>query len=248
MRNTRPATAYSLQQYGFSTRNGPHSSLEKQKFSNQTVVFSVSPKRRELIKCTSLKNKKEIIEWIESDRPNGIEILTKIANNTKSPYKHLISRALKDLKIVEKRANLITENDLHEKLQNEEETLNQTDYYQRLLDKTQKENEILRKQLESSKKMLCSLNDDYKRRQDLMKSVKSKLDSDEYDDTFENTTDQCEKRKKFKDDKSAPIDTRITMYKMEEDRLEDLLFKLETRLFALTREQRAMLVGEYLNE
>ena len=58
-RMRRPTTSYSLQRLGFTQSKQPHTTLERRKFENQTVVYPVSPRRQELLKLTDIKTKKE---------------------------------------------------------------------------------------------------------------------------------------------------------------------------------------------
>ena len=99
----RPATAYSINRYEIrpessrgNDRSKPHTTLEQRKFSNQMTICYVTPRRQTLIKSTEIKTKKEVFEWIQNDQPNGMEILRKIAKQTRSNYKTLINKALSD--------------------------------------------------------------------------------------------------------------------------------------------------------
>ena len=244
-RMRRPTTSYSLQRLGFTQSKQPHTTLERRKFENQTVVYPVSPRRQELLKLTDIKTKKEILVWIESERPNGMEILSKIANNTKSKYRNLIKRALQDLVIVEERANKITETELDEKKKNAKMIKKELKQYKERLSSLQLENHLLQHKIDVNNSKLKSINDDYKKLQELMKGVKSKIVTDIDDSTEINKQTVSDiVNRRFIDDRTLPNEKRVEMYIEEGERLDKLLIKLEEKMMALNREQIALHSGK----
>lgn len=273
----RPETAYSINRYGIIPNSSkdvatskPHTVLEQRKFSNQMTICYVSPRRQTLIKSTEIKIKKEIYEWIQNYHPNGIEILSKIALQTRSNYKALINKALSDLRIVEKRANIMDKKDLEEKSKNSSKVENQIAEYEKKLQKINNENQRLRNELNSSRLLYDSMEDDIKQLQSVIKNVKSKLSSNTEDFDYEEEEEEKninqnsmhatnekesekENKNRGKDDVAKAIDHNIQStnfqieeLKEEEKRLEQELIKLETKLMELTLEERSLLCGQFL--
>lgn len=246
----RPATAYSINRYEtvpdssrFTNISKPHTVLEQRKFSNQMTICYVTPRRQTLIKSTEIKSKKEIFEWIQNYKPNGMEILRKIGKQTRSNYKMLINKALSDLEIVEKRANLMDEKDLIEKSKNADEVNNQIIEYEKKLQKIKEENQQLKNELDSSKALFESMNDDISKLQSVLKNVKSKINTDE---EFIQKNKVESQDTKFVNNKAQSTDVQIDLLKEEEKRLEQQLMKLETKLMELNLEERSLLYGKFL--
>lgn len=266
----RPATAYSINRYEIrpessrgNDRSKPHTTLEQRKFSNQMTICYVTPRRQTLIKSTEIKTKKEVFEWIQNDQPNGMEILRKIAKQTRSNYKTLINKALSDLEIVEKRANIMDEKDLIEKSKNSENVENQIIEYEKKLQKAKEENQYLRNELNNSKALYITMNDDINKLQSVLKNVKSKLtnsiengnntelklqsqSSNNDDNLQKNKIETKKKDTEFINNRAQPKNVQIDILMEEEKRLEQQLIKLETRLMELNLEERSLLYGQFL--
>lgn len=264
----RPETAYSITRYEIMQESSelnrlkPHTTLEQRKFSNQMKICYVTPRRQTLIKSTEIKSKKEIFEWIQNYHPNGMEILSKIAQQTRSNYKSLISKALNDLRIVEKRANIMDKKDLIEKSQNSEEVDNLIIEYEKKLQKVKEENQRLKNEIVNSQTLYDTMNDDISKLQSVLKDVKSKLTSsteNSYEcqsqnqiavinDDDSNKSDFHDKKKTTKsvDSQSQATDVQLKLLKEEEIRLEQQLIQLETKLMELNLEERSLLYGQFL--
>jgi hypothetical protein len=89
-----------------STRLPPRSDLEQLRLIHQGTVYPRSARRIDLLTSTQFKQRKQIIEWIESFNPNGIEILTRLSQS-RTDFADLIKRIIPDFLAVEQRAAVV---------------------------------------------------------------------------------------------------------------------------------------------
>jgi hypothetical protein len=101
--------------------HSPRSRIDDLKLETQGVLIPLSARRRDLLASTSLKRKKELFQWIETDNPNGIEILDRLSRSP-TPFAAVIRRAVIDFRVVERRAAALFERDFTEFSQRQDET------------------------------------------------------------------------------------------------------------------------------
>lgn len=203
-------------------------SIDRMRISKQINFTTVSPQRTDLLHSTALKHSKELREWIELDHPNGIELLERISR-CQTPYKELIGKAVKEFRIVEKRANMRTERELAEKAQNADEVELEIDRLERKLEEMSIENDYFKKEIAKSHMYRKSIQNDINRLHNLM-SNPLKRSSESSDSFF--------------DDVTLSNEERIQRYIEEREKLENQLLQMESQLFSLTKQQISMLSGQ----
>lgn len=172
-----------------------------------------------MIESTLIKRQKETIEWIEAEHPDGLRVLERIAKYPTS-FAELISKALVDLHVLEKRAALIFEQDVREYSEKEEEIEMGIAEFEERLAEAARQKQLIINEIESQKDYGEMIGRDYTRLRAIMTPVRIKSESGEA---------------------SVPVRDRAEIYNAETAQLETELEELQDRLMELTREQARLL-------
>jgi hypothetical protein len=202
--------------------HSPRSPIDDLKLERQGGVFPVSARRRDLIASTSIKRKKELVQWIETDHPNGIEILDTLARSPSS-FAGLIKRAVADFRIVERRAVALFEREFADFSQRQDATAASVAECEAKLGRLQLDNRRIRDQITRERADEESLRDEANRLRGLLAPPPPARDGPER-----------------RPEGGVCLDA-MELLNSERAKLEATLESLESRLVELTQQQKELL-------
>jgi chromosome segregation ATPase len=202
--------------------HSPRSPIDDLKLEKQGTAFPISARRRDLIASTSFKRKKELLQWIETDNPNGVEILDRLARSP-SPFAALINRAVADFRIVERRAAALFERQFAEFSERQDVTAASVVELEAKLGKLQLDNRRIHDQIAREKADEQSLRDDVARLQAQLAPAPLAREDPETRPEDRELLDPVE------------------FLNIERAKLEAALDLLESRLMELTQQQKELL-------
>jgi hypothetical protein len=165
---------------------------------------------------------KKLVQWIETDNPNGVEILDRLARSP-SPFAPLINRAVADFRIVERRAAALFERQFAEFSERQDATAASVVQLEAKLGKLQLDNRRIHDQIAREKADEQSLRDDVARLQAQLAPAPLAREDPEIGPEDRELLDPVE------------------FLNIERAKLEAALDLLESRLMELTQQQKELL-------